>query len=91
MSGFFIYLKMISRFSLLIIVFFLSFVIHSNAQQTGILRGKVTDAASKETLPGASFVLLSNTTRGTTTDIDGNYGARYRLSSVVLCVCGIYE
>jgi len=56
-----------------IVIFLIMHIQPLVAQQTGILRGKVTDAASKETLPGASFVLLSNTSRGTSTDIDGNY------------------
>ncbi|MBN8695503.1 MAG: TonB-dependent receptor [Bacteroidetes bacterium] len=59
------------------ILFVLFIVLLSNsisiAQQTGILKGQVRDAVSKELLPGATFQLLSNLAKGTVTDIDGNY------------------
>lgn len=59
------------------IFFVLSIVLLSNsfsiAQQTGVLKGLVRDAESKELLPGATFQLLSNLAKGTVTDIDGNY------------------
>lgn len=63
---------MISR-SLIVILFFFLFLPPLSAQQTGILRGQVTDAFSKELLPGASILLISTTTKGTSTDLDGNY------------------
>jgi hypothetical protein len=43
------------------------------SQQTGVLKGKVKDAVSKELLPGATFQLVNNLAKGTVTDIDGNY------------------
>jgi outer membrane receptor protein involved in Fe transport len=42
------------------------------ANETGTIKGKVTDAATKEPLPGAS-VSLRGTTRGTFTDDKGNF------------------
>ena len=63
----------IGRCSLLVFLFsFLAFNT-SFAQQTGVLRGKVIDASNKELLPGATVVLLSNITKGTVSDIEGNY------------------
>ena len=59
------------------ILFVLAIVLINNsfsiAQQTGVLKGQVRDAVSKELLPGATFQLLSNLAKGTVTDIDGNY------------------
>jgi outer membrane cobalamin receptor len=63
---------MISRL-FVAVVFLLLFVCSLSAQQTGVLRGKVLDASSKELLPGATIILISTATKGTTTDIDGNY------------------
>lgn len=40
---------------------------------TGVLRGKVSDAKTKELLPGAIIQLVSNPAKGNGTDIDGNY------------------
>lgn len=63
---------MISR--IVIAVFFsLVFITASNAQQTGVLRGKITDASTKEMLPGATIILIGSTVKGTVSDIDGNY------------------
>lgn len=63
------YLKRI-LFVLVIVLINNSFSI---AQQTGVIKGQVRDAVSKELLPGATFQLLSNLAKGTVTDIDGNY------------------
>lgn len=43
------------------------------SQTTGIVKGTVTDAQTKETLPGATIQLLNDMTKGTRTDIDGRY------------------
>ncbi len=56
---------------------FLSFVFLLTATstllaQSGKITGKVIDAKSGETLPGAS-VLIEGTTKGAATDFDGNY------------------
>ena len=40
--------------------------------QTGKIAGRVTDAATGETLPGVN-VVIAGTTQGTTTDLDGYY------------------
>ena len=45
----------------------------SFAQQTGTLKGQIIDFDTKETLPGATIQLLNNLSKGTATDIDGNY------------------
>jgi len=60
--------KFILSTGLLLLLFNQSF-----SQQTGVLRGKVKDASSKELLPGATFQLVNNLAKGTVTDIDGNY------------------
>ena len=45
----------------------------ATAQQlTGTIKGKATDGATKEGLVGAN-VLVAGTTRGTSTDVDGNF------------------
>ena len=40
--------------------------------QTGKLAGTVIDASTNEPLPGVT-VVIDNTTRGTTTDVEGRY------------------
>lgn len=42
-------------------------------QHTGTLKGKITDNDTKESLPGATIQLLNNLSKGTSTDVDGNY------------------
>lgn len=44
-----------------------------SAQSTGILKGVVTDANTKETLPGATIQLVKDMSKGTSTDLDGKY------------------
>ncbi len=44
-----------------------------HSQETGILKGKVTDGNSKEYIPGATIRLVNNLSKGTVSDIDGNY------------------
>ncbi len=62
------------RKSLLTLTFIFSIVVcNSFAQQTGILKGTVTDGSTGETLPGATIQLLNNPSKGTSTDIDGRY------------------
>jgi iron complex outermembrane receptor protein len=46
------------------------FIWFSSAGQTGILKGKVTDANTKESLPGA-VIMNDRTSKGVVTDIDG--------------------
>lgn len=46
---------------------------YSFAQQNGILKGTVSDASNKEVLPGATIQLVSDMSKGTSTDIDGKY------------------
>lgn len=56
----------------LLLPFFLVFSVISIYSQQVILRGGVSDLASKEPLVGAS-VVVKGTTRGVVTDIDGKY------------------
>lgn len=42
-------------------------------QAAGGLKGIVSDAATKESLPGATIQLAKNLSKGTATDIDGHY------------------
>lgn len=51
-------------FALLVLAF------HANGQR--IVRGTVTSATTRETLPGVN-VIIQGTTKGTVTDIDGNF------------------
>jgi len=57
------------------ILLLLSFIfsVHLHAQQTGILKGNITDKSNKESLPGVTIQLLKNLSKGTFSDIDGNY------------------
>ena len=53
-----------------------SFFLYGNllySQETGILKGRVTDGNSKEYVPGATIRLVNNLSKGTVSDIDGNY------------------
>lgn len=43
------------------------------AQESGTLKGTVTDAETDETLIGANVVMLDDKSKGASTDIDGNY------------------
>jgi iron complex outermembrane receptor protein len=52
---------------------FVSSVLTFAQQSTGVLRGRVSDAKTKELLPGAVIQLSSNLAKGTSSDIDGNY------------------
>lgn len=56
----------------LIICFILLFAGLSVFSQTGIIRGKVIDAETGESLIGAT-VVITGTTNGTISDFDGNY------------------
>ncbi len=49
------------------------FINTSCAQQTGILKGKVTSSGNKETLSSVTVKLVNNPGKGTVTDLDGIY------------------
>lgn len=57
----------------LLSILFLFFSKNAFTQEHGVLKGKVSDAVSKDYLPGASVQVLKNLQKGTTTDIDGNF------------------
>ncbi len=60
---------------------------YSFAQQNGILKGTVSDASNKEVLPGATIQLVSDMSKGTSTDIDGKYYLELDSGNHVL-ICG---
>jgi len=43
------------------------------AQPTGVLKGRVANAASKELLPGATIAEINNVAKGTISELDGTY------------------
>ncbi|RZS95489.1 SusC/RagA family TonB-linked outer membrane protein [Cecembia calidifontis] len=55
-----------------LLFFLLSFSLGSAIAQQGQITGRITDSDSGEGIPGVS-VLVKGTTRGTITDIDGNF------------------
>jgi outer membrane receptor protein involved in Fe transport len=59
---------MIRNYSLLVFFVFVSLILYS---QESFIKGKITDAQTKETLIGVNVILSDNT--GAATDIDGNY------------------
>ncbi|MCF8465375.1 MAG: TonB-dependent receptor [Flavobacteriales bacterium] len=58
---------------LLFIVLLGAGFLSASAQDTGILTGIVTDNATDETLIGANVVLMTDRTKGASTDINGKY------------------
>lgn len=64
---------MLRQFLFFVLVFFaLRAAVYAQAQ-TGIVKGKVTEKGTKEPIIGATIQLLSDLSKGTATDIDGNY------------------
>lgn len=61
---------MLFRWFLIVFVFL---TLCLRAQQTGTLKGTVSDKSTNETLPGATIQLLNNLSKGTASDIEGNY------------------
>ncbi len=57
----------------LIIVLFVIFSKITFAQQKGTLKGSIADNDTKESLPGATIQLLKDLSKGTATDINGNF------------------
>lgn len=62
----------INAFKKLIFLILLSSISVASFAQTGILRGKITDAETGEELIGAT-VMIAGTTTGAASDLDGNY------------------
>lgn len=58
--------------ALSVFLFWLTFAGVAYAGQTGKIAGRVTDAATGETLPGANIV-IEGTTLGAASDVDGDY------------------
>lgn len=58
--------------SLLIVLLFISTLSFSQ-QASGALKGTVIDAATKESLPGATIQLVKNLAKGTACDVDGHF------------------
>jgi len=62
------------KFRLLILIgLFISSVSLYSQTGTGVLKGNITDKDSKEPIIGATIQLLSDLSKGTATDIEGNY------------------
>lgn len=57
---------------LLIILFSVLRIVSASAQSTGIIKGQLTDLATKDAMIGAT-VLVKGTTLGAATDIEGNF------------------
>jgi outer membrane cobalamin receptor len=60
------------KYHLLLIVFFSSFSIYSQTG-TGVLKGKIIESGTNEPVIGGTLQLLNDLSKGTTTDLDGNY------------------
>jgi TonB-linked SusC/RagA family outer membrane protein len=58
-------------------------VVHFTAAQTKTITGKVTDASTSESLPGVSIV-IKGTTRGTITNVDGEFKIEAKQGDVLL-------
>lgn len=56
-----------------LLVLFLILSTVAISQQTGVLKGIITDASTKEVLPGATIQLKVDMAKGTAADIDGKY------------------
>lgn len=54
------------------LMFMLIFVLGAQAQERGTITGKVIDSRTKEPLIGVNVIIVDSN-RGTTTDLDGNY------------------
>ena len=63
------------KIKLFLFLFFFSPLFSLFGQQT-ILKGKISDAESKEGLPSCN-IYINNTTIGTNTDLEGNFGISY--------------
>jgi iron complex outermembrane receptor protein len=57
----------------LFIILFISFSNIFSQTGTGVLKGNITDKVSKEPAIGATIQLLNDLSKGTASDIDGNY------------------
>jgi len=76
----------------LILTFLLFVAFQASAQMQ--ISGKVTNAESGEPIPGASVVVKSQTTIGTSTDMDGNYtldGVPSDAETLVVSFVGMQE
>ena len=69
----FYFSKMLNQKLLLQFFFSILFISPLSAQETGVLKGKIIDDASKEYLPGATIRVVNNLSKGTVSDLDGNY------------------
>jgi len=72
MAGVFIF-YMRTRGLLLVVLLVIASAAGVSAQQTGVLKGKITHAVSKDPIATASIQVATNPGKGTTSDIDGVY------------------
>jgi iron complex outermembrane receptor protein len=61
-----------SRFFIFIVFCFCSITFYSQTG-TGVLKGNISDKDSKEPIIGATIQLLNDLSKGTASDIEGNY------------------
>ena len=59
---------------IILISFFIN-VLSISAQNLFMIKGRVIDAETEESLPGVS-IIIDKTTRGVTTDVDGTFEIR---------------
>lgn len=74
--------KHLQSFAILFLLISWAFASQAFAQEVKIA-GKVKDAKDGSSLPGVS-ILVKNTTRGTTTDIDGNFSINTNVGSTLV-------
>lgn len=65
-------MKMFSRFFIAVALVFIFTEVSSQALQTGIIKGKVIDKATKQIIPGAN-VVINETKKGAATDTTGGF------------------
>jgi iron complex outermembrane receptor protein len=74
--------KNLISFRILLLFFTCTFAFQAYAQEIQ-LTGKITDAADKSTLPGAT-VLVKGTSTGTLTDLDGNFTLKVKTGATLV-------
>jgi TonB-dependent SusC/RagA subfamily outer membrane receptor len=72
------------QFAALSVLFTLMFSSMAIAQTTAVIRGKVTDAATNEAVPGATVVVKGNNATAVATDAQGNYSITVTVPTVLV-------
>jgi TonB-linked SusC/RagA family outer membrane protein len=71
------------QFAALSVLFTLMFSSMAIAQTTAVIRGKVTDAATSEAVPGATVMIKGNTASAVATDANGNYSITVTIPAIL--------